>query len=118
MLASAKKVIRHKEKTTEYFSDLSTVFNTMQEHETRGVEIIERISGAARANWSTASSSSSRQGICWRKAANTFSRIAQSDDTPETTELKHDRNRLFLEKISGSLQLIMEVVNALAARKK
>ena len=118
MLASAKKVIRHKEKTTEYFSDLSTVFNTMQEHETRGVEIIERISGAAKANWSTASSSSSRQGICWRKAANTFSRIAQSDDTPETTELKHDRNRLFLEKISGSLQLIMEVVNALAARKK
>ncbi|CAL6369433.1 unnamed protein product [Bathycoccus prasinos] len=72
----------------------------------------------AKANWSTASSSSSRQGICWRKAANTFSRIAQSDDTPETTELKHDRNRLFLEKISGSLQLIMEVVNALAARKK
>ena len=118
MLASAKKVIRHKEKTTEYFSDLSTVFNTMQEHETRGVEIIERISGAAKANWSTASSSSSRQGICWRKAANTFSRIAQSDDTPETTDLKHDRNRLFLEKISGSLQLIMEVVNALAARKK
>jgi len=118
MLASAKKVIRHKEKTTEYFSDLSTVFNTMQEHETRGVEIIERISGAAKANWSTASSSSSRQGICWRKAANTFSRIAQSDDTPETTELKHDRNRLFLEKISGSLQLIMEVFNALAARKK
>ena len=119
MLASAKKVIKHKEKTTEYFSDLSTVFNTMQEHETRGVEIIERISVAAKAkNQSTTSASSSRQGICWRKAAKTFARIAQIDDTPETTELKHDRNRLFLEKISESLQLIMEVVNALAARKK
>ena len=118
MLASAKKVIRHKEKTSEYFSDLATVFNTMQQHETRGIEIIERISGAERANPSSSSSSSSRQGICWRKAAKTFSRIAQSDDTSETTKLKHDRNRLFLEKISESLQLIMEVVNALAARKK
>jgi sorting nexin-1/2 len=121
MLASAKKVIKHKEKTTELFADLSTVFNTMQQHEQKGAEIINKISSISKnktSSSSSASATSSKEGICWRKAAKTFSRIAQIDDTADVSEIKHERNKLFLEKISESLQMCVDVENALAVRKK